>query len=299
MNLYRHSGAVTLSGLLGASLVGAGSAPALGFAYAWAIAWIPFVYINFLLTLGLGGIVGFLVGRAATAGKLRNTFVIGVLGLAWGVVAWYVAWAADARARGAEVAWLVWQPDQLWDYVGYFYENGLWGIGRGDNTVSGIPLGIVWLIEAGVVMGAATFMAMGASLSQTFCERCRCWIETQQGVRRLSLQDADSRLVERLLGGELSAAAELPRAGDGEPHLRLDLTCCPTCRESNYLSVERVTYETDDKGSVSEKSDTALDRLAITPRDIEAVRNAGREAAVPQAAGPQASSQTAPASERS
>jgi len=284
VNLYRHSGAVTLSGLLLSSVAGACCALALGFGYTWAIAWIPFVYVNFLLALGLGGAVGFLVGRAATAGNLRNTFVIALLGLAWGVVAWYVAWAADARARQFEDApWFLWQPDLLWAYATYCYENGTWGLGRGGGTVSGIPLGIVWLIEAGMVVGCAMFMALGASLSQTFCERCGRWIETQQGVRKLSLQDANQDAVERLLAGELSVAADLPRAGDGEPHLRLDLTCCPTCSESNYLTLERVTYETDDKGNVSEKTETAVDRLAIAPRDVATVRNAGREAAVPQA----------------
>jgi hypothetical protein len=262
-----------------ASVVGAGAALLLGFAYAWAVAWIPFIYVNFLLTIGLGGAVGFLVGQAAVAGKLRNTFVVVVLSLVFATGAWYIAWAADPRARiFSEAPLLLWQPDALWAYVQLCYENGTWGLGRGGGTVSGIPLGIVWVIEAGTIIGCALFLSLGAMMVPTFCERCGVWIESQQGVQRLALRDGHEGALTRLLTGDLSAAAELPRSDAYEPHLRLDLTCCPTCRESSYLTIERVTYQTDDKGNASEKTETVVDRLAIEPRDIETVRTAGYEA---------------------
>lgn len=72
---YRHSGIVPLPGLIQTSLAGLGSALSLGVVYGYASAWMPFIYLNFIMTAGFGFVVAWLINRAARAGRIRNTLV--------------------------------------------------------------------------------------------------------------------------------------------------------------------------------------------------------------------------------
>src|SRR5262245_18670671 len=115
MNVYRQSRIAPLSGLLAMSVAGAASAFALGFAYTWGIVYVPIIYLNILLTVVLGSGVGIAVGMAAKAGHVRSSFVTASLAVLWAGVAWYVAWAADPRARlSDQFPYLEWDPQILW-----------------------------------------------------------------------------------------------------------------------------------------------------------------------------------------
>jgi hypothetical protein len=238
------------------------------------------------------------VAIAGTAGHARSTFVTAALAMLWAAVAWYVAWAADPRAREyGDAPYLLWQPQQLWTYALDFYENGAWtlGTGGGATPVSGMFLGLVWAIEAGTILWCARKVALSYSASSTYCEQCSRWIDEQKDVRRLSMRPEDQPTLERLLSGEVSAAANMPRAAAEEPiYLRLDLTCCPSCQQSDFLTVNLVTHEPDKKGNLTEKVQPLADRLAIAHADVEAVRQAGFEPQPepPAAAEPPAAPQT-------
>ncbi|MHC4165272.1 MAG: hypothetical protein ACYSUM_24440, partial [Planctomycetota bacterium] len=56
---YRHSGEYGMSGLV--TMLGAGAVAALvgGAVYGYADAFIPFIYVIFLLAIGLGALVGY------------------------------------------------------------------------------------------------------------------------------------------------------------------------------------------------------------------------------------------------
>jgi hypothetical protein len=280
MNVYRQSRIAPLSGLLLMSLAGAVSAGVLGFAYTWAIVYIPIIYLNILLTIGLGLGVGIAVGMAARAGHVRSSFMTASLAVLWGAVAWYVAWAADPRARLAgPFPWLLWEPEALWAYASACYEHGTWTFGRhAKQPVTGIILGAVWVIEAGAILWFARKVALGYSSSSTYCERCSRWIETQEDIRRLARKPGVEASLSQLLSGDVSAVGSFERAAPDDPtYLRLDLTCCPSCEESDYLTVNLVTHQQDKKGKVTVNVEPLVDRMAIAHADIEAVREAGFE----------------------
>jgi len=69
---YRHSGRAPLVGAVTAALAGIACACLLAVVYSFAIVWIPFVYLNVLLTLAFGGITGFAVAWFGQRMKIRR-----------------------------------------------------------------------------------------------------------------------------------------------------------------------------------------------------------------------------------
>ena len=80
-DVYKHSGRSGALGVPLALVAGLAAACLLGAGYAFAVNWIPFIYINFFVTLGFGFAVGFAAvdnkGNASTSEEplLKNMCV--------------------------------------------------------------------------------------------------------------------------------------------------------------------------------------------------------------------------------
>src|SRR5262249_34997070 len=151
----------------------------LAWVYSYGVVWIPLIYINFLLTLAFGFAIGMLIVRAAKNGCVRSSGVPALIGLVSGLLGLYVAWGVDFRAR---VDWPAdssifeaFHPLSLFGYVQHLYDNGAWGFGKGGGNVTGIPLAIVWLFEAAVIVGLATWVPWSEMNDASFCESCGWW----------------------------------------------------------------------------------------------------------------------------
>lgn len=68
---YRHSGKFNPAGVIAAPAAAVLGVP-LGLAYAYLLHWIPFIYINFFLTLGYGFAFGWVTTRVLKATQVRN-----------------------------------------------------------------------------------------------------------------------------------------------------------------------------------------------------------------------------------
>src|SRR6266568_3144420 len=132
---YMHSEKAPLTGLMLAMLAGLATAVVLGGAYAFAVVYIPIVYLNMLLTMGFGAAIGGAVGYAAKLGHVRSRLMPAMVAVVCGLVGLYVAWGADLLARvgvpiGADV-FDAFRPELLMRYMKVFYEKGFWAIGHG------------------------------------------------------------------------------------------------------------------------------------------------------------------------
>src|SRR5262245_30482237 len=154
--VYRHSGKFGPRGPVLALGVAVLAGFPLGYAYSYLINWIPFIYLNFLLTAGYGFLFGFLTGLMVKIGKVRNTLVACQCGLLAGVFGWYFAWNGHVHAlsKGGPALFL---PGEILRAMQYLYQNGSWGLSSGGN-VTGIPLAIVWAVEAVVMIGLSTMI---------------------------------------------------------------------------------------------------------------------------------------------
>ena len=91
---YRHSGSFSLALLvLGAIIVLVGSL-LVAWIYAYAIYYIPFIYINVFLTAGFGFAVALISVYVMKGAKLRNGSLFGAVALVITAVAFYGHWAA-------------------------------------------------------------------------------------------------------------------------------------------------------------------------------------------------------------
>ncbi|HEX7900118.1 MAG TPA: hypothetical protein VF950_20285 [Planctomycetota bacterium] len=267
--LYKHSGAVTLTGTLMGLVAGGVAAVALAFVYTYAVVWIPFIYVNFLLTLIFGVGVGFAVAAGAKAGKLRNMAVAGLLGAFCGLLGLYVAWAIHPMAQFSLTP--EFDPSKLMEYMGAVYEKGTWGISR-SGPVSGILLGIIWAVEAGIIVLGAALVPPGRLGDLAFCEPCDVWTRVQTGVRTISLAGVDPILA-RIGEGDVAALRETkPSDAADAGYVRVDLSTCPNCANSAYLTLTLVQKKVDEKGKESTEEKAVLQNLVLAAADVGIVK---------------------------
>jgi hypothetical protein len=282
---YRHSGIVPVGGLVQTLFAGLGAAISLGIAYSFAMVYIPIIYLNFLGTAAFGFVIGYLVKRSARAGRIRNRFVPAAIGFVSAVAGLYFAWGADMLAR----QWLPQQfgflkafdPRLLWFYVQWFYENGLWTMGRhAQDTVKGIPLAIVWLTEIGIIVGIATYLPWNEIRGWVFCENCGWWETIESNTNRFSAAGAE-KIAERLQQDDLSVLRDMaPALPTDMTFLCLHLAACETCDEGYYLDLDQVTVTVDKKGNVKTTSKLLVEKLQVAAADVPLVKEAGAPLAV-------------------
>lgn len=278
---YRSTGIVPLGGAAQTFLAGLAVGLPLAVAYSYAIVHIPFAYINLLLTLGLGAAVGGIVSKMSYRGCIRNEYVPPAIGFLCGLITWYVAWATDALAR---FGWpqdgdptFFFDPRFLWSYMQVFYARGFWGINR-DENLSGFPLILVWLVEAGTIIGCAVGLPWSEMRNLVFCEACDRWTTSESSLLRLASSEAD-HIVARVDRGDLGVLRDAERAGFAAiDFLSVGVRWCETCTDSNYLEVDRVTVTVDKNGKEKLKTAPLVDKLAISAMDVATIRVLGREA---------------------
>jgi hypothetical protein len=288
--LYEHSGIAPAVGIVLTFLGGLVSAVALAWVYSYADVYVPIIYANFLLTAGFGFCIGAAVTYAAKLGHVRNVLVPTIIAVVAACVGLYVAWGVDRLARvgfpADADALAVFTPQELKRYIHFYYEHGFWtitsghgGAGKGASNVSGIPLAILWTIEAAVIVVGAGMTARVFMADFVYCERCQLWLKTQSDVRRLGLFK-ESAHYEQLAEGDLSPLVDAARVDpQAKDYLKLDLTSCEACGESNYLTLSRVTTTLDKHKKETTNNQKLIDRLAIAPADVPLVREAGKEPA--------------------
>jgi hypothetical protein len=222
------------------------------------------------------------VVRAAKAGKVRNMHLLGIYGAAFGLLGLYAAWGADLLARGVvkNAGLHAFHPLVLWEYMKFFYERGLWTLGhggQGGDRVSGIVLGIVWLGEAGIIVGLAARIAWRGISSQPFCETCNRWTVSEANVQRLAASSRQAEALEPVKAGDLAALDAFDRAAaNARAYLQLDLARCPKCQQSNFLSIYDCQHTVDKHGKPKLTKTAVVENLIIAADDIPRVRQAGR-----------------------
>ena len=256
---YKESGQL---GTMGPTLMGIGGLIAslvLGAIYAYATFYIPFIYINFLITLGLGIGLGFVVGKAALIGKVRNQRAVVVFALVAGVLAEFFNWVFWIHAA-FEQEMLTFSFSAILDVMQVLAEEGAWSVF--GITPSGIMLYLVWLIEAGIIIGTTTLIAMGHAIGKPFCENCDRWVDTEVVSSRLARIIHPAKLVEDLENQDFTTITALEQVEhNATRRTKLELSTCKNCEQDHYLSVTMIDVEIDNEGKAEEKEDILVENL--------------------------------------
>lgn len=274
---YRHSGKFGVHGPAIAFFAAIPLALLLGIAYGYIIKWIPFIYINFFVTVGYGAAFGFGAGLVLKLCKVRNNWVALGTGLAVGLLALYFDWNGHiiALAPSSEkIPWVL-MPGQITEVMGFLYDNGTWGF-RSGGPVTGILLGIVWFIEAAMIVGLAVLVPWSMISDTPFCEDNQCWLDEEKKIDTLE-PITNPETLAQLQGGYLSVlnnvAPKVPGASD---FTRVTVKHSANTDRFFTVKVENVITETDKEGKSSEKTTVLTQDLMLPGPATEFIKHLER-----------------------
>jgi hypothetical protein len=262
---YRHSGKFGIQALLLVPLVGALLAWPLGFGYAYLIKWIPIVYLNILITVGYGFIIGFAVAATVKFCRVRNVFVASLLATVVGLLANYFQWNGHMHAllSGAP---LFCAPAGIWGVMQQLFEHGSWAMRDGGN-VTGWFLVAVWVVEAAAILVLTVLVGTCTIRDTPYCEKSGCWLDEETKYDTLAAFTDQQQLAALRLGDISPVIEAKPREAGAPTFARLTLKHSPECEEFFTLLVSNVTLTTDKKGNVQENA-KALTKDLVLPREM-------------------------------
>jgi hypothetical protein len=278
----------------------------LGVAYTFSFYYVLYVYLNILLTFAFGGAVGWTVGFVAREGKIRNVPVVGALALVaalvgiyfeWGTTAFAMTPAAELRTQWQKLGLLPYLPHNILSLAMWLYTNGSWGM-TANATVHGLPLASMWLVEAGIIGSVAVTAAVHQIADVPFCEKCEEWVTRREPL--LFAGNGYGKVWSDVQHGVFESLAQTPRASGHETHyVKVTVSDCPKCDDSNFLSVAACETRVNSKGQRYVVENKIALNVPLTATQVEIVAAAATIAPgigmPPEFLAPPAGDWTAPA----
>lgn len=266
---YKHSGRFDLSNLVAIPLVAVAAAIPLGFAYAYLDKWIPFIYLRVLVTVGYGIVFGMMGTWLLKRGRVRNNIVALLGGAFIGLVALYFQWNGYVHtlAKGAPPFLF---PDSIWQIMQLLLKDGTWSI-RGSGNVTGVMLALVWIVEAGIIVGFSALAPFGTISSTPYCETTRCWLDEERKINTLEAF-TDPAQIAALKRDDLGPLLQAkPRLPDSKTFARITLKHSPQCKIFHTLRLDNITTEIDKEGKVNETATQLLRDLVLPASMFELI----------------------------
>ena len=267
---YKTLGRITAGSFVFIPLFGCIAAAILAAIYGYLTVYNPFIYINFLGTLGFGFGLGAACAMGVLIGKLRSPVIAALLGLLVGVFAVYASWVVWMHAFWGRLDHDVWiiNPFELWELISLAAANGVWTLK--SWTPTGAVLYTFWAIEAVIISGFSMFMSMGGA-NESFCEPCEQWLDTEL-ENLFMLVKADKKTIKQSLeSGDISVLE--PRFDEPESSTQVSITLdlCSGCQKEAFLTVQEVTIKQKGKEAKEERKDI-VSRLIVRPEYLEKIR---------------------------
>ncbi len=247
---YVHSGKTPIGGIAMTLVAGSIVGGILGALYAALIYWIPFVFLLFILTAGLGIVLGACSGGLAAAGKIRHNGVTTQLAFVASLVAYYVHWVVWMDLMTGE---MFLRPDELWIMMNRIAATGAWTVF--DWTPRGFSLWAIWGIEAAIIVGMGTLGAHAAT-DVPFCEASNQWTEENTLATRFRVVDPAQPIESpsALLG------ALQPEHGTTGTFSEVTVFTAPGS-ELRCVTLDAVTLEYDDDGKEQKNKQTIVKQM--------------------------------------
>ncbi|MDJ0364348.1 hypothetical protein QMK33_04235 [Hymenobacter sp. H14-R3] len=278
---YQPSNKMPPTGILTLLAGGVAVALMLALVYIYAVWYIPFVYINFILCLGFGLLLGAALAMLARLGKLRSPGAVGGLALAVGLVAVYLEWAVyltlllnsettgTGKAADTSTSFspsiftaVLTHPAAMWTTMRQVNETGTWSLK--SSTPSGLFLGAIWVMEALMILGGAYLMAR-AQATEPFSETSNEWATEEALAHPISYAPDAAATRAALESGQFHHLTPHTSAVAEGPFARLSLHSAPNDPNCRYLTLHNVTTTLDKKGKATQSTATVVQHLAISP----------------------------------
>ena len=265
---YKPSGNFNITSLLIPLGIGIGVAAVLSIIYTYAIHYIPFVYLNFLITLGFGIALGFCVNLGVKIGKIRNKQAVIFISLVVGLIAVYLQWVYYFFVILKHNK-IFFNPGTVYNLTAILAKTGSWSIKR--YTPKGIVLYGVWFIELAMIAGGAIYFALTSFKSMIFCEDCQVWIDESEKVEYLEpLKNSDIK--SDLEKGEFKELKNLKRVPVEEiEYTEIELKRCSKCQNLNVMTLKEVKIKINKDDKEEKKENEIVENLLIDGSNYSAL----------------------------
>ncbi|MFO0580000.1 MAG: hypothetical protein U1A78_39005 [Polyangia bacterium] len=266
---YKHSGAIGALAVPLGLLFGGATAVVGGLLYQLLVSWIPFIYINLVLTLGFGALLGALTGIGLKRGQLRNNVVAVALCALVGAgavgVTHVVSYENTLRKVSAETGTSTAELRQQLTFEQFLAIKAKvgWKVGRSSSgaPLSGTFVYVIWGVEALIILGFAIYVGT-SQVSEPYCEPCKTWTkehklpERADGSIATIRRDAEAGKIEDIVA----------KKDEGGDLVAYTVHACPSCSDSSFLTVDHVMLKRKAKGQIERKTDTVVKHAALTPQ---------------------------------
>lgn len=219
--------------------------------YNLLIALIPFPYINFFITLGVGIVMGYSVNIFSKIGKLRNYKERTWIGVFTGLIVYYFQWASFTMLALNNFEFsidfalyfdIIVAPIPMFETISLINKFGTWSIF--DIEFNGILLTLVWIIE-GLMIIVVPFLIVRTQPLTPYSETLDKWYDLFRFDQ--FFENIPFTFKNDLEEKGTTAIDELGK-GLAQRHGRISLYYLPD-EEYAYLSADNILKIDDDKGT--------------------------------------------------
>ena len=249
---FRLSGNFTLPGLILAVGLSALVSILSAYLYALLVAFIPFIYLNAMITGVFGIVIGFTVIYISRITLIRNAKVRFTIGVVSGIIGLLAQWLVflfflvtgeiplqDTIQQGV----FLFDPVILKDLLSELYNYGTWSIF--GVTLRGIPLLLIWLAEAVIIIGAPLLLLLKYPISP-FSEKLNQWYPKKVLAQDFAYVSGVVSYIKELRDSKAENLLHYPK-GDGHRHSRVSIYFMEQ-EEKAYLSTDNIYITSGDKG---------------------------------------------------
>lgn len=271
---YQESGHVNYTGILITMLATLMLSCILGYLYVVLTVFVPFPYLNFFFAVGVGLVMGMVLRILFKLTHNRSLKSRITMSIVSGLLVCYFQWATYIQylLNGefpSPQEFLSGEFINLWQYdvagiLQLIYNTGSWSIF--GVQFRGLPLGIVWLLEALIFL----YMPFNAARSMPvypYSEVMNKWYPKFTLTNDFESVGAGSNFVKQVLEDPLGAIQSLG-LGEAFRHIKIHLFVQPN-EETQYLVVEKIFVE--DRGSGKRTATPLIKNLSIPGKDAEQI----------------------------
>jgi hypothetical protein len=277
---YKNSGQFSPISFLYFVLISLLIFPILGVIYAYAIWYIPFIYINFIIAGALGFVMARLISFfVIKKGKVRSVPLAILYGIVGGLIGMYFHWAAwvdlafnvsDTIGDGNlgvavsnikifQFLYFVNNPSILFEAIGNINEVGTWGIK--SSIVSGTFLTVIWVLEILIIVGATVLFSFAQS-KNPFSEKLNEWNEEMSPKLFATIEDLDA-ILKGVQNDDPAFFESLTEYKEGESYGSLKLFHIDG--DDSYLDISNQIASKNKKGELEYDEQMLTIGLAVKP----------------------------------
>jgi hypothetical protein len=195
-------------------------------------------------------------------------------------VFWVYALLQQGRSAGIVTPWmLAVEPDLLGRVIVRINEVGAWSLGGhvgssggSHDAVKGSFLWLIWLAEAGTVVGFSVVITVKMGSALPYCEACGRWCPAGKRILRTGPGDR-AEVRRRLEARDFEVMRQLPPSPEGAPAwFSFVLHQCDNCGGLSALSVLDTRTVVNRKGKAQTKVDAFVDKLLLSGDEAQQVK---------------------------